>query len=88
MTKIYWNTSTCSLTARIPNSQVTPRTGMRVPSDRRPDVAFFCNDDFDIALEAHNTLTSVTIIAMFNTTIKQTGIMNMYREPLSIDNQQ
>lgn len=29
-------------------------------------VAFFCNDDFDIALEAHSTLTSVTIIAMFN----------------------
>lgn len=38
MTNIYWNTSAFSLTARIPNSQVTPSTGSSVPSDRNPDL--------------------------------------------------
>lgn len=38
MTKIYWNTSAFSLTARIPNTQVTPSTGSSVPSDRNPDL--------------------------------------------------
>lgn len=39
MTKIYWNTSAFSLTARIPNNQVTPSTGSSVPSDRNPDLS-------------------------------------------------
>lgn len=77
ITKIYWNTSAFSLTARIPNNQVTPNTGRSVPRDRNPDVAFFCSEDFVIALEAHNTLTSEMIISTFETLIIQTGMINM-----------
>lgn len=43
MTNKYWNTTAFSLTARIPNSQVTPRTGRSVPSDRRPDLVIIEN---------------------------------------------
>ena len=36
--KRYWKTSAFSLTARIPNSHVTPKTGSNVPSDLSPDL--------------------------------------------------
>lgn len=76
MTNIYWNTTASSLTARIPNSQVTPKTGRRVPSDRRPDEAFFCSEDFAIMLEANSTLSSEAIISMLIILIRQTGMIN------------
>lgn len=76
MTNKYWNTTAFSLTARIPNSQVTPRAGKSVPSDRRPDEAFLCSEDLATMLEANSTLKSETIIRMLITLMRQTGIIN------------
>ena len=38
ITKKYWKKSVFSFTAKIPNNQVTPRTGSNTPRDRKLDL--------------------------------------------------
>lgn len=59
MTNKYWNTTAFSLTARIPNSQVTPRAGRRVPSDRRPDLVIIENICFIRPFYKYNMYNSI-----------------------------